>query len=115
MLKRQLCDVIGDGLFAGEIRKEVTAILLRCPMFKLTGDLGDLDYDIEKRRHVSLHLRSSQNKWKHNKTGYWIRKRKMWGNSSSISGPKRRQKAETLQSRRRKRDEEDNNGNTERK
>ena len=78
VLTRQLSDFIDDGVFAGEIPTEVMAVLQTCPLSNLTGErlFGDLDYDIQKRRNASLHLRSSINMWRHNRTGFWLRTKK---------------------------------------
>ncbi|XP_012946168.1 uncharacterized protein LOC101863077 [Aplysia californica] len=74
VLKRQVSDFIGDGVFAGELDEDVKSILMTAPLSNLTGErlFGDLDYDISERRNASLHLRSSFNMWKHNGTGKWL-------------------------------------------
>ena len=78
VLERQLCDFVGDGVFANSIPDDVVQVLKTCPLTNLTGErlFGDLDFDMFKRRRASLFLRSSINMWKRNKTGQWMSKKK---------------------------------------
>ena len=52
------------------------AVLKTCPLTNLVGErlFGDLDYDINKRRHASKGIRSSICMWKHNGTARWLEK-----------------------------------------
>ncbi|GFO03020.1 hypothetical protein PoB_002952500 [Plakobranchus ocellatus] len=74
---RQLADFLDGGVFGGEIEPEVQQILHSCPLTNLTGEcfFGDLDFHMQKRRHASLHLRSSLKMWR-NKTLSFVNKKK---------------------------------------
>ena len=78
VLQRQLKDFFGDGIFAGEVPQDIVDVLRTCPLTNLIGErlFGDLDFDMSKKRKASLHLRTSINMWKHNRTSQWIHKKK---------------------------------------
>ena len=74
VLQRQLKDFLKGGVFGDAISPEIMSILKTCPLTNLTGErlFGDLDFDMHKRRHASLHLRTTLNMWKRNKTSKWV-------------------------------------------
>lgn len=74
VLERQLKDFLKGGVFGEAISPEIMSILKTCPLTNLTGErlFGDLDFDMHKRRHASLHLRTTLNMWKRNKTSKWV-------------------------------------------
>lgn len=84
VFRRQLHEFLGDGIFAGDIPKNIKEILDKCPLTNLTGErlFGDFDYDMNKRRHATTHHQSTLNMWKHNKTMKWF-------NGKSIGEQKR--------------------------
>ncbi|GFS22087.1 hypothetical protein ElyMa_005100300 [Elysia marginata] len=78
VLDRQLCDFVGEGIFAGEIPKDVLGVLKTALMTNLVEErlFDELDFDMSKRRRPSLYHRSSINMWKHNRTETWVGKKK---------------------------------------
>ncbi|GFR67967.1 hypothetical protein ElyMa_005596700 [Elysia marginata] len=77
VLKRQLSDFLGEGLFANDIPDEIKAILDTCPLTNLSGErlFGGLDYHMKKTPHSSTHHRSTINMWKHNRVASWLKKK----------------------------------------
>ena len=75
-LERQLADFLEGGIFGAELDKNLIEILKTCPLTNLTGErlFGDFDFDMNKRRNTSLHVRSTTNMWKHNGTANWLKK-----------------------------------------
>ena len=70
----QLADFMQDGVFGGAVSQEVRNTLEKCPLTNLSGEhaFGDLDYNIQTKRHASLHHRSTSNMLKQNKTVAWL-------------------------------------------
>ncbi|GFO48411.1 hypothetical protein PoB_007491600 [Plakobranchus ocellatus] len=54
---------LGGGVYGDAIPDSVMEILNTCPLTNLVGErlFGDLDFDMTKRRHSSLHHRSMIN------------------------------------------------------
>ncbi|GFO41302.1 hypothetical protein PoB_006780700 [Plakobranchus ocellatus] len=75
-LDRQLSDFLEGGAFGGELDEDVKVILKTCPLTNLTGErlFGDFDFDLNKRRNASIHIRSTTSMWKHNATRRWLDK-----------------------------------------
>ncbi|GFO35080.1 hypothetical protein PoB_006158500 [Plakobranchus ocellatus] len=95
VLKRQLCDFLDGGPFAGVLNDEVQSVLNTCPLTNLIGErmFGDLDFDMSKRRHASTHLRTTINMWKHNKTSKWIAKQN-WTKARKLLSSARKHRAD---------------------
>ena len=72
--QRQLADFLVDGKFGHAPTKEDKAILSHCPLTNLIGEnaFGDMDFDLDKRRHCSLHHRTTTHMLKRNKTSKWL-------------------------------------------
>ena len=70
----QLADFLVDGKFGHEPTEEDKAILSHCPSTNLIGEnaFGDMDFDLGKRRHCSLHHRTTTHMLKRNKTSKWL-------------------------------------------
>lgn len=70
----QLNDFLAGGRFGAPSSPDLADALQHCPVTNLIGEnaFGDLDFDMNKRRHASFHHRSSTQMWKHNKTGKWL-------------------------------------------
>ena len=58
VIDTQLADFLEGGKY-GDPRPELVDQLLHCPLTNLLGErmFGDLDFDIQKRRHASNHHR----------------------------------------------------------
>lgn len=69
-------DFLDDGVYAEALDKKTTKLLNSNPLTNLAGEriFGDFDFDLNKRRHASLHLRSTLNMLKRNKSTAWLRK-----------------------------------------
>ena len=72
--RAQLKDFLCDGQYGTVPSPEVAETLKHCPVTNLIGEnaFGDLDFDINKRRHTTLHHRSSTQMWRANKTRKWL-------------------------------------------
>lgn len=70
----QLADFLVDGKYGSEPPEDVRTILSHCPLTNLIGEnaFGDFDFDLSKRRHCSLHHRTTTHMLKSNKTGAWL-------------------------------------------
>ncbi|GFN90975.1 hypothetical protein PoB_001748100 [Plakobranchus ocellatus] len=64
----QLGDFLDGGIFWRKDRARGSANIRL---------FGDLDFDMQKRRHASLHFRSSLKMWKRNKTSSFVNKKKI--------------------------------------
>ncbi|KAK3743352.1 hypothetical protein RRG08_061288 [Elysia crispata] len=76
--KRQLCDFLSDGQYDSKhVLSNVEKEIAHCPLNNLIGEssFGDFDFDLSKRRHASLHNRSSLHMVKRNKTMNFLTKK----------------------------------------
>ena len=67
--KTQLKDFLKDGKYGTPPSEDQSKTLHHCPLTNLIGKnaFGNLDFDINKRRHASLHHRSTSQMWRANK------------------------------------------------
>ena len=72
--KTQLKDFLKDGKYGTPPSEDQSKTLHLCPLTNLIGEnaFGNLDFDINKRRHASLHHRSTSQMWRANKTDKWL-------------------------------------------
>lgn len=72
--RTQLKDFLQNGQYRSVPLPDVAQTLKHCPVTNLIGEnaFGDLDFNINKRRHTSLHHHSSTQMWRANKTGKWL-------------------------------------------
>ena len=70
MTQHQLADFLVAEKFGREPTEEDKAILSHCPLTNLIGEnaFRDMDFDLGKRRHCSLHHRTTTHMLKRNKT-----------------------------------------------
>ncbi|KAL3881058.1 hypothetical protein ACJMK2_033254 [Sinanodonta woodiana] len=71
--ERQLCDFLENGKYT-ELGRSTDMSISHSPLTNLLGErcFGDLDFDLYKRRHSSLHHHSTINMLKRNRTGDWL-------------------------------------------
>ena len=86
--ERQLIDFLEGGPFFN-LDEADRNILKGCPITNLIGEnaFGDLDFDFQKKRHTSLHHRSSVHMLRKNQTAEWLATQK--DNSSILSEARR--------------------------
>ena len=74
---RQLADFQVDGKYGSEPTDDMKALLQHCPLTNLIGEnaFGDFDFDLGKRRHCSLHHRTTTHMLKRNRTSTWLDKK----------------------------------------
>ena len=72
--RTQLKDFLQGGNYGAPPSPEMEQILKHCPVTNLIGEnaFGDLDFDMNRRRHTTFHHRSTMQMWKHNRTGQWL-------------------------------------------
>ncbi|KAL3861249.1 hypothetical protein ACJMK2_007297 [Sinanodonta woodiana] len=72
--RKQLSDFLPDGCFGKDLPEDQKKIIDHCPLTNILGEnaFGDLDFDIGKRRHFSLHHRSTVQMLKQNSTISWL-------------------------------------------
>ncbi|GFS25412.1 hypothetical protein ElyMa_001687000 [Elysia marginata] len=72
--KQQLTEFLDDGRYAGELSEDVRKELESRPQTNLAGEhaFGDLDHDMNARRHCSIFNRSTKQMLKRNMTMAWL-------------------------------------------
>lgn len=72
--RAQLKEYLSDGMYGQPLSPADTNLLQHCPLTNLLGEnvFGELDFDMGKRRHASLHHRSSIQMLQHNKIPQWL-------------------------------------------
>ncbi|XP_070191321.1 uncharacterized protein [Littorina saxatilis] len=72
--ENQLADFLIGGKFGSDLPEAITSVLKHCPLTNLLGEnaFGDLDFDLSKRRHCSLHHRTTTHMLKRNRTSQHI-------------------------------------------
>ena len=72
--RTQLKDFLQTGQYGHPLNPDLQKTLDHCPLTNLIGEnvFGEMDFDMGKRRHASLHLRSTTQMLRQNRTSMWL-------------------------------------------
>ena len=87
----QLADFLQGGKYAKDQPPEVEKALSHCPLTNLLGEnvFGELDFDMNKRRHATFFHRSSLQMTRYNKMPDWLAKKSVEEQASLLKTGRR--------------------------